>query len=198
MMRRVLTVMLVATATGACGGRELTLRSEPYPPNDLRRLARIFDPKLEPMGLRLVRGAVIDRGDGRYEPSDTGSHLALYVEPFGSVSTDRYISNIVPLTRVFVPEVFDRWTGLKTFDICQEPLAFVNDDPEPPPVSQVFVHRGPVSDLDWDAMDLEDLIRASRRYPHELAVILAPILRRSPRIKPLLEEEPSPSRGTID
>ena len=178
----------------SCGGRELAVPPpDPYPPNDVTELARIFDPQLEPLGLRLVRGRLIDRSEGGYEPSDTGTHLALYAEPFGTVSTDRYISNIVPLTKIFVPEVFDRWERLASFDICQEPLPVVNDDPEPPPVSQVTVFRGPATNLDWDGMDLRGLIRASRDFPKDVGVVLSPVLRRTPQIRELLEPGPSPS-----
>ena len=188
-MRAAALALVVAVG---CGGRELTVPSGPYPPNDVGRLARMFDPELRPLGLRLVRATLIDRTEGRYEKSDTGTHLALYAEPFEWTSADRAISNIVPLTRVFVPSVFEQWGGLKSFDICQEPSPASNDDPEPPPVTQVTVYRGPVSDLDWSGMDLPDLIRASRTYPQELGVILSPVLRRSPRLQPLLEPSPTP------
>lgn len=194
MSRLIVTFVLIVGPLTSCGGRTLEAPpEEPYPPNDAATLARIFDPHLEPMGLRLVRGRLIDRSGGGYEPSDTGTHLALYAEPFGKVSAERYVSNIVPLTRVFVPEVFDRWARLESFDICQEPLKFVNDDPEPPPVSQVTVHRSAVADVDWKRLDLAGLIRASRRHPQEVGMILAPVLRRTPRIRALYEPGPNPS-----
>jgi len=194
MDRRILAAAtLISALVASCGGRTLEAPpEEPYPPNDVAELARIFNPELEPLGLRLVRGRLIDRSQGGYQPSDTGTHLALYAEPFGTVSAERYVSNIAPLTKVFVPEIFDRWSRLESFDICQEPLPFVNDDSEPPPVSQVTVHRPAVSQVAWDRLDLAGLVQASRERPKQVGVILSPVLRRLPRVRALYGP-PTPS-----
>ncbi|HUF85625.1 MAG TPA: hypothetical protein VMQ81_13660, partial [Acidimicrobiia bacterium] len=82
MRARALVPLLVTVAlSGAACASDDEERS--LPPNDFEQLADIFDPKLEPLGLKLTRGALIDTAEGRYRPSDTGRHLAVYVEPTG-------------------------------------------------------------------------------------------------------------------
>src|SRR6478672_619376 len=64
------------------------------------------------------------------------------------------------ITRVFVPMVFDRWKGLESFDICQEPVNDPRD--EPPPVTQIYVNRSALDRVgSWKKATLPDLLAAS-------------------------------------
>ncbi|MEL7209795.1 MAG: hypothetical protein AAGK32_16430, partial [Actinomycetota bacterium] len=57
-------------AVGGAGSP--TSVTSPYPPTSFDELAAIFDPQLEPLGLRLTRGLLVDRSDGGYTPSAEG------------------------------------------------------------------------------------------------------------------------------
>jgi hypothetical protein len=132
---------------------------ETFPPNDVAALKAIFDPLVEPLGLRLTRGAVVDRTDG-YEFSDTGSHLALYVEPVDEAGygIDDYVENIYTLTEVVTPAVFDAFSGIETYDICQEPHQADDDRYEPFPVTQVEITRQNAEDYGWETGDLPSFL----------------------------------------
>jgi hypothetical protein len=88
----------------------------------------------------------------------TYRHLAIYVEPTGSASDARYITNIVKSARIFLPMVFERWGALTSFDICQEPLPGVDDRPEPPPKTQLLVSRKGAAGVRWKHASLSDLL----------------------------------------
>src|SRR4051794_4483794 len=49
------------------------------PPNDVGSLRELYDPVLAELGVRMTRAELIDITDSRYEPSNDGRHLAMYV-----------------------------------------------------------------------------------------------------------------------
>jgi len=165
-------LLLVAALSGAACASDNEERS--LPPNDLEQLADIFDPELEPLGLKLTRGALIDTGEGRYRPSDTGRHLAVYVEPSGEYTPAEYAEGIVPSAQVFLPAVFDRWPDLKTMDVCQEPLPGEDDRKEPPPVTQLYVSRAEASDVDWERVTLTELLASTEPARETFRLYVAP------------------------
>jgi hypothetical protein len=137
---------------------------DPLPPNDAAALARQYAPLLDELGLRLTRGALIDRSDGGYVVSDEGTHLALYVEPVGDDHTaEQYLDGLWHLSAVLTPDVFARYTDVVSYDICQEPLPDVDPRPEPFPVTQVEVTREGSAAMDWAGGSLVDLLAASQR-----------------------------------
>ncbi len=68
--------------------------------------------------MHITRAALVDAENRR---SATGTHLAVYVEPDGAYSPTAYLAGTATVSRVFLPFVFDRWPGLRSFDVCQEP-----------------------------------------------------------------------------
>lgn len=172
--------LLVAAvfAGAACGPDGTEERS--LPPNDFEQLVDIFDAELEPLGLKLTRGALIDTSNGRYQPSDTGRHLAVYVEPTGEYTTTEYAEGIVPSAQVFLPEVFERWDRLETFDVCQEPLPADDDREEPPPVTQLYLSRSDSERFDWKTVTLPELIAAAEGAGPEFRLYAAPPVRSDP------------------
>ena len=120
---------------------------------------------LAPLGVRMTRAALVDTSDGGYEFSDTGTHLALYVAPVGEpFSAEHYADTIAPLSNLITPDVFARWPGLVSYDICQEGEPTDPDrDAEPPTVSQINVERDALGLLDWSDATLEELIRTAAR-----------------------------------
>ena len=120
------------------------------PPRTFTGLTEIYQPLVEGMGLRLTRAAVIRL--------NTGPHLQLYVEPSGTaISPQDYVARIVPLAKAIAPGAFSSYPGIATFDICQEPPPGVDDSPEPPPVTVLFLTRDQVESVHWDTVSLRDL-----------------------------------------
>jgi len=120
------------------------------PPRTFADLQGIYQPLVDGMGLRLTRAAVIR--------IKTGPHLQLYVEPTGTaISPQDYLARIVPLAKAIVPDAFAAYPGIATFDICQEPPPGVDDSPEPPPITVLFLTRAQVESVHWDTVTLRDL-----------------------------------------
>ncbi len=132
------------------------------PPQDLSSIRKVYDEALATMGLTLTRGALIDLSGGRYEPSPNGRHLALYVEPIEGRTDEEYAEAAWTLSALVTPDVFARWSGLDSYDICQEPLAEVDPSPEPNPVTQLNLTRAAADTVDWIDGDLTDLLVAAR------------------------------------
>jgi len=135
---------------------------EAYPPNDYEALAAIYDPMLEPQGLHLTRGALIDRSDGGYQESDEGNHLALYVEPIDETTftTEDYVAGVYDLTALISPYTFERWSELDSYDICQEPPNGEDDRPEPFPATQIELDRAFAESFAWETNNLVSLLAA--------------------------------------
>lgn len=135
---------------------------ELLPPNEADTFAALYEEDLRPLGVRLTRSGLVDRTDGKFEYTPEGTHLAIYVEPVGSATTADYVNRIVSVTRVFASTIFDRWPGLETFDVCQEPPPGVDDAPEPTPFTQVDMHRDAAAKITWETATLTDLLVLAR------------------------------------
>lgn len=173
--------LLVGLSVAACGGTGGTGGDDrTLPPNDEAALARIFDEELDALGLRFTRGALIDVGGGGYEASDSGTHLAVYVEPTGDYAAADYADGVVASARVFLPVVFERWPGLETFDVCQEPLPVRDDRETPPPVTQLNLTEGEASDIDWETVTLADLLARNQPERDAYRMYVTPSLLEDP------------------
>jgi hypothetical protein len=135
------------------------------PPADRDAIAAIFDPLLAPLGLVTTR-AVLQRTD-TYEPDPEGRHLAVYVEPTGSYTDAQFVESFATVARVYLPKVFNRWKGLRSFDVCQEPIPGVDDREAPPPVTQLLVNRRTSKDIDWADATLADMLELARANEDE-------------------------------
>jgi hypothetical protein len=178
--RAFVALLLALALAAACSSDD----SEPavdehLPPNDFEQLAEMFDDELEPLGLRMTRGALVDTSDG-YEESDTGRHLAVYVEPTGEYTTADYVDGIVPSAQVFLPEVFERWDRLETFDVCQEPLPGADDRKEPPPVTQLYVSSEEADAIAWETVRLAELVAAAEPARREYRLYVSPAVTSDP------------------
>jgi hypothetical protein len=121
------------------------------PPRSLKGLEAQFGERVNALGVRLTRGAVVQL--------PTGPHLQLYVEPPGPATPAEYIGRIVALARAIGPDAFATWSGIATFDVCQEPPPGVDDAPEPAPETVLFMTREQVQQLPWDTATLAQLRR---------------------------------------
>ena len=151
----VLLLVLFASA-GVAGAAE---PAAPLPPSARKDLVAIFDEKVKPFGLRVTRAALVNL---YFERDPKGTHLAIYVEPTGDRTPNQYIKGTVDVTKVFVPYVFERWKGLKSFDVCQEPRPAVDPRPVPAPETQVYATRAGSKLVDWKTVDVATMIKASR------------------------------------
>lgn len=162
-LARAATVVMALVATSVPGGPVEAYAASPgrldLPPPGRAALARLFDAKLAPLGLHTTRAAL--ESSTSYRASANGRHLAIYVEPTGAYSNTQYVANIVPVARLFLPLVFDRWRDLRSFDVCQEPPQAVDSTPEPAPFTQVLVNRRGAQDVRWKHVQLTDLLAAS-------------------------------------
>jgi len=148
--------MLVLLALGACGGGDGD-DDTGLPPRGKAAISAPFERELSDLGLRITRAALVDPDTGLRGPGAT--HLAVYVEPTGSAySPDDFADGVVTVSRVFLPSAFERWPGLTSFDVCQEPLPGVDDSPEPAPKTQIAVSRAEADEFDWAGADLEEYL----------------------------------------
>lgn len=156
MIRRLALLVVLLMILASCGddgaGDADTGTASSRPPNSVEELAEIFDPQLEPMGLHITRGGLYDRSDGGYVLSDDGGHLALYVEPLDDADYDTadYVEGLGTVTALVTPEVFERWSGVDSYDICQEPPADIDDTDAPAPYTQIELDRATAESVDWD------------------------------------------------
>lgn len=150
------------------------------PPADAMALEPRYRSALADIGLVLTsRGGLIDRSHGGYEPSPTGTHLALYLEPANERSIERYVDGIVEASRVFLPEVFERWPGLESFDVCQEPRPTPDQPKDPPPVTQIEVTRTQAAAIDWETITVREIVDAARDDPPRLHLVVNDAVRAS-------------------
>lgn len=149
---------VVACSSGSGNGNS---NARALPPDDKAAIERVFAPALKPLGVRLTRGALVDLSTGK--PSPSGTHLAVYVEPTGDYTAEDYGRGTVRTLRAFIPTAFERWRGLTSFDLCQEPLPAADARPEPPPVTKVDLTKAAVRKVRWDNLDLVGLLRDAKR-----------------------------------
>jgi hypothetical protein len=143
------------------------------PVNDTAELRAIFDPRFEPLGQRVTRIGLYDLTDG-FDPSDTGDHLAIYVEPIDAEGAGwddaRYIETAAAGMAAATPFAFAEWADLNSVDVCQEPPQSANAAPEPPIETQLLVDRETSGEIDWDTVELSDLIAARDRAPDAVTI----------------------------
>ncbi|MGI8794055.1 MAG: hypothetical protein ACR2H3_12940, partial [Acidimicrobiales bacterium] len=145
-------------------------------------LRPIFDPRLLPLGLRFTQGSLVDSSNG-YKASATGNHLALYAEPIDASTwtVDDTVSAVAPLAAATAPYCFETWSGLDSYDICQEPPNNINDAGESPPVTQLELGRADALLIDWDDADLAALVGATLISPDTAKLAVAPSVAEHPR-----------------
>jgi hypothetical protein len=160
-----LVAALALVATFAASGLVTTAAvaatdsSASLPPSARKDLVAIFEKKVKPLGLRVTRAALVNPAQER---DAKGTHLAIYVEPTGDYPPAAYIDGTVDVSKVFLPYVFTRWKGLKSFDVCQEPRPGVDDRPTPAPETQVYATRAGSKLVNWKTVDVATMIRTSQ------------------------------------
>ena len=176
------TTSTATSTTGAEPGAEL-------PPAGALELEPYYAEQLAALGLRLTdRGGLIDRTGGGYQASAQGTHLALYVEPIDERTLPEYLDGIRSVTAILAADIFDRWPGLVSFDVCQEPTAAEDPRSEPLPVTQIEMTRVEAAAFDYDTVTVIDLVRASLADPPGLALRVSSRIAGDPAYKAIVAE----------
>jgi hypothetical protein len=157
-------------------------------PADLAEVQAVFADDLAEQGLRLTnRGGLVDP-DAGYSASPTGDHLSLYVTPIGARTTQEYIDGILETARLLGPGAFERWSGLRSFDVCQEPVGGVGEDPNETALTRLDMDRDRSASLDWRTLDLPGLLAvASEDAGEGVALYVEPSIRDSGEFVEALE-----------
>ena len=156
--------LVLAGRAACCRASRRASRRRPHadsslPPASRKELVAIFAKKVKPLGLHVTRAALVNPAQER---DSRGTHLAIYVEPTGEYTIDDYLDGTVSVSKVFLPYVFERWKGLKSFDVCQEPRPAVDDSPTPAPETQVYATRAGSKLVDWKTVDVATMIHTSK------------------------------------
>ena len=117
------------------------------------------------------RGGLIDRSGGGYEPSATGRHLALYVEPMGERTVDEYIDG---------HRATWRWCSATSSSAgpASSPTTCARSRwttaasraPNRCPSPRSSSPRQEAAAFDWDTVTVVDLVRSSRAEPPGIAL----------------------------
>ena len=200
-----LVVVVLGVGLAACGDDDGAV-GEPVPPSSTTtvdpstlpparplELEPLYGDALAAVGMRLTdRGGTIDRSGGGYVASPTGTHLALYVEPVDDGRTlEEYYEGIRDVALVFA-DVFERWPGLETYDVCQEPIdPDGTQGPEPRPVTQIELTRAEAEAIDWGTVTVEDLVQGSRADPPDLTLRVSAEMAAHPPYAALVADDAS-------
>jgi len=156
----VVTLAVTTFAIAAVSSARASVAPRRLPPADFKTLARVFDPALRKLGLRTSRAML--QNITTYARDPHGTHLAVYVQPINASYTDtQYVAHFVPVAQVFLPSIFKRWKGLRSFDVCQEPRPGEDPRREPPPITQLYVTRAGVASLRWRNTTITDLLEVT-------------------------------------
>jgi hypothetical protein len=155
----VLAALAVSAALAVPASSVSAATRAPLPPASRKALVALFEEKVERLGLRVTRAALVN---SYYERDPAGTHLAVYVEPIGDYRAEDYVAGTVEVARVFLPFVFERWKDLRSFDVCQEPVPGVDDRKTPPPETQVYATRAGSRLVDWSSVDLSTMIERAK------------------------------------
>lgn len=161
--RQLVTSFVVVAALGSALPASAATPDRRLPPSTYEELTEIFEGKVRDLGFTTTR-ALLQNLD-TYARDPNGVHLAIYLEPIDTEFTDaEYVARFADVARVFLPLVYKRWKGLKSFDVCLEPLQSEDGSEAPPPITQLIVTRRGVRTLNWRKATLAEILVAADKY----------------------------------
>jgi len=162
-VRKLVTSLIVIAAFGMALPAGAASPVRRLPPSTLDELAEIFDAKVRDLGFKTTR-ALLQNLD-TYAADPNGTHLAIYLEPIDDEFTnDEYVASFDDVAKVFLPLVYKRWKGLKSFDVCLEPVTSEDSSAAPPPITQLLVTRRGARVLEWKDASLVDMLVAAEAH----------------------------------
>jgi len=129
----------------------------PLPPPTFEELKPLLDPLVAPLGMAVTRASLIELEN--FTVTADGTHLAVYVVADRERDPDEFARALASVAAVFLPEVFQRWPGLESFDVCQEPFGW-DEESTAPSITILDISRSAVGAIDWTDAELSDLIAA--------------------------------------
>ena len=126
------------------------------PPHEFSEPGSLARAYAAPLGFTVTRAALVDLGT--YQTSPEGTHLAVYLVATTERTPDEVAQATIPMAAAFLPDVFARWPGLMSFDVCQEPFDS-GGDPNVPSDTIVNVSRQDAEFVDWDTVTLAEPAR---------------------------------------
>lgn len=125
-------------------------------PAGLEEVRRAFADELDALGMVLTEeGGVIDPETYEPAPAD-GTHLSIYLAPREPIDQGAYLDGILETARAMAPGIFERWSAIESFDVCQLPPA---DDEEGVALTRLDLDRAAVEQLDWASLDLPSFLQ---------------------------------------
>jgi hypothetical protein len=82
------------------------------------------------------------------------------------------------VTALVTPQVYERWSAVETYDICQEPPADIDRGDEPVPYTQIEIDRAAAEAVDWDDATAGTVIALG--LSGEARVIVTPVIQADP------------------
>lgn len=182
---------------GASGGADADDRArdngerrsgDALPPDGSRAIAALYDERLEALGWRVQRSGLEHRDEPK--PALPGKrHLAVYLRPIGTPTAKDYLDGLATVAKVFLPDVFDDYPGLHSFDVCLEPTKEADPSDYPKALTQVLVTRPQLAQFDWRTADPADVVAGGIvRHPNTLVLLVAPELRNTSEWEQLMNE----------
>lgn len=173
-------VALAVLLTSACGdddtrsGPPTSTVATPRPAG-LEEVRRTFDAELEALGMVLTEeGGVVD--PTTYEADEEGTHLSIYLAPTAAIEDAAYLEGVLDTARALAPGIFERWSAIESFDVCQLPPA----DDEGVALTRLDLDRAMVEELDWEGLDLTSFLQtADERAGEGIRLYVARPLRES-------------------
>jgi hypothetical protein len=168
-------LVLGALLASACASSKKTASAQTIPADGAAAMTKVYGSRLQALGWTIQRSEV-HHSDMPGVSAPGKHHLAVYVRPVGHKTPAQYIDGLATVSRVFLPDVFNRWPGLLSFDVCEEPAADVDPSDEPKPVTQILVTRQQAAAVDWAKATPVDVVAAGTKHPNTIVLYASPEL----------------------
>jgi len=179
-MLAVLAALALAVGPGCASDDDETKPPAPkadLPPDGTKPIAAIYDARLAPLGWKVQRASLEERDQPQPKPPGK-RHLAVYLRPTGQPTTKDYLDGLATVSKVFLPQVFEQYPGLQSFDVCLEPTEAQDPSAYPKALTQVHVNRPQAGAVDWRTADAAEVVAAGIvRHPNTLVLLVSPTLR---------------------
>jgi len=159
------TLAVLTLATGACSsGRTSTQQVAASEIGD-GAVRHALEPVVARLGLQIQRLSV---------EKTTGLHpeyeLSVYLRPSKSISPDAYAAKIAPVAQAVIPTSFAKYDDIQWVDVCQEQAGTPDGVDYAAPVTRLEVNRRDAANVDWDHLELADVLKLYRSAPNEVSL----------------------------
>jgi hypothetical protein len=142
-----------------------TTTSLPEPTEDA--IPEHMAPLIEPYGFEMQSSSISNR------PEIGQQQLSLYVRPVKELEADAQAQAFIPLSAAVLPVMLERYPDIEWIDICQMKAGTPNGYGESDSTeteTRIELSRAVSAQLDWDNVDLGQLLALSRLDPKSLSI----------------------------